>query len=106
MLPTAWAMSFRYAPPEQFRYGEKHLDFRSDIYSLGATTYAVLTSHYPPSAIERMISKTAVIMPRRLNSNISSETEEAILKAIQLEPHQRYASVDDFQRALLFESSE
>jgi serine/threonine-protein kinase len=51
-LPPAKRQSVRHAlllPPEQIR-GEVDIDFRADIYSLGATMYHMVTASHPSTA--------------------------------------------------------
>ena len=105
-FPRALAMSIQYASPEQLNYTKKGLDNRSDVYSLGATAYTALTSQYVPSAIERIFNHTIITPPRQYNSNISDQVESAILKALQLDPQLRFASVDEFRQVFSLEIPE
>ena len=47
----ARAVTPGYSPPEQ--YGQGKTDQRSDVYSLGATLYTLLTGQEPPESVER-----------------------------------------------------
>ena len=79
-----------FSPPEQ--YGTVTTDIRTDIYSLGATMYVLLTEHIPPNSIDRMVSKAELIPPGKINPHIAPFLEECILKAMELNRNMRYQS--------------
>ena len=93
----ARAVTQGYSPPEQ--YGQGITDARSDIYALGATLYALLTGVIPEESLSRRLGKT-LRPPRQINSTISSEVEQVILRALRLEPDRRYQSVRDLKNDL------
>ncbi|MDR1747006.1 MAG: serine/threonine protein kinase [Tannerella sp.] len=62
-----------------------------DIYSLGATMYNLLTGEIPTESILRATKPLA--KPSELNGDISSKTEKVILKAMAINPVERYQSV-------------
>jgi serine/threonine protein kinase len=74
----AKAITPGYSPPEQ--YGGGATDTRSDIYALGATLFTLLTGQEPPESVMRAVKQAEFPRPRELNSDISPQVEEAILK--------------------------
>ena len=69
-----------------------------DIYSLGATMYNLLTGKIPTESILRVTRPFA--RPRELNPAISEQTEQVILKAMEIIPANRYQSVEEMMNAL------
>jgi serine/threonine protein kinase len=92
--------SLPYTPLEQYVDEIGHTDPRSDLYALGATLYHLLTGQEPPSAQARFLDPNVFIPPRRINHTISPEAEGAILLAMALHPHERPASVEEWQATL------
>jgi eukaryotic-like serine/threonine-protein kinase len=97
-LPSMRAMTPGFAPIEQYDGGT---DERSDIYSLGATLYAIVTLHIPPSATERSRRHAALAPPRKYNSKLSSRCEQVIERAMRIEPDDRYQSAADMYEDLI-----
>jgi serine/threonine-protein kinase len=93
----ARAVTPGYSPVEQ--YGQGTTDARTDVYALGATFYSLLTGQVPPESIQIKMG-TPLILPRALNSTISENTNNAILKAMQVEPENRFEGAADFKEAL------
>ncbi len=82
-----------FSPPEQ--YGTVTTDARTDIYSLGATMYVLLTEHIPPNSIDRVISRVELTPPAAINSVISPALEACILKAMELSRNNRYQTAEE-----------
>ncbi|MHC4698770.1 MAG: protein kinase domain-containing protein, partial [Planctomycetota bacterium] len=84
-----------YMSPEQIAVGRAPLDHRTDIYSLGATVYELLTLQPPfPGArrdqvIAQIIGKEPK-SPRRYNRRIPVDLETICLKAMEKDPDRRY----------------
>jgi serine/threonine protein kinase/Tfp pilus assembly protein PilF len=84
-----------YMSPEQIAVGRAPLDHRTDIYSLGATLYELLTLQ-PPFPGERRDQIIAQIIskepkpPRRLNKKVPVDLETICLKAMEKDPDRRY----------------
>ncbi|HZR44058.1 MAG TPA: protein kinase [Ktedonobacteraceae bacterium] len=72
---------------------------QSDIYSMAATMYLLLTNRLPPAAIHRSMQDT-LIAPRQLNPALSPKIERALLKALSLQASDRYQSMREFADAL------
>ncbi len=95
--------TLRYMAPEQLR-GEA--DHRSDIYSLGLTLYELLTFRPAHADVDRrqliMQPNTYVepTRPRRLNPSIPLDLETIVLKAIAVEPHDRYQTAGELEADL------
>ena len=90
----------RYMSPEQVSADGSQIDGRSDIYSLGATLYELLTLQ-PPHIGETHDQILAALLskepkrPRRIDPSIPLDLETICLKALEKEPLQRYHSATD-----------
>jgi WD40 repeat protein len=93
-----------YAAPEQAcRTGV--VGPRSDVYSLGALLYHLITGRSPfqgdtIDAILRQVAAEEPVAPRRLNPSISRDLETLCLKCLEKESTRRYASAGDLARDL------
>jgi eukaryotic-like serine/threonine-protein kinase len=101
--------TLRYMSPEQALARHALVDHRTDIYSLGATLYELLTLHPVLKGVDRQDLIRQIIheeprLPRSINRDIPMELETIVLKALAKEPQERYASAqelqDDLQRFL------
>jgi eukaryotic-like serine/threonine-protein kinase len=90
-----------YTPLEQYGGDAGHTDVRSDIYSLGATLYHLLTHQPPIDAKQRFLNPGRLQAIRTLNPKISPQTDRAIMAAIALHPDRRPNSIDEFRDMLL-----
>ena len=68
----------------------------SDVYSLAATLYELLTGIVPASADKRNNNTQAFVMPRGMNSKITEGVEKAIVLGMQLQPSDRPQLVTDW----------
>lgn len=86
-----------YMAPEQIRGGER--DKRTDIYALGALLYAVLTCRPPSDGDTDAMLQAAVsgdiVPPTERGSGVPESLSAVVMKAMALDPADRYASVSD-----------
>ncbi len=94
----------QYMSPEQAT-GEREIDARSDIYSLGAVTYEMLTGEPPfsgPTA-QAIIAKVITTDPGSMGArrrSIPQHVEDAVLTALEKVPADRFGSAAEFADAL------
>lgn len=93
--------SLPYTPIEQYAGELGHTSVRSDLYSLGATLYHLLTAHPPASAQDRFLDPDTLRPPSQINPSISPGVERAVLAALALHPKERPESVAAWSKMLL-----
>jgi serine/threonine protein kinase/tetratricopeptide (TPR) repeat protein len=89
-----------YMSPEQITAGRAPLDHRTDIYSLGATLYELLTLQPPFSGARRDQVIAQIIgkepkPPRSINRRIPPDLETICLKMMEKDPDKRYQTAGD-----------
>ena len=101
--PGAVAGTPYYISPEQIR--NERIDDRTDIYSLGATMYHMVTGSVPfsgksaPAVMAKHLHE-APIPPRQLNPKISRGLEAIILKCMAKNPSNRFQTPGELLAAL------
>jgi hypothetical protein len=90
--------------PEQAT-GGRELDERSDIYSLGAVAYYVLTGRPPfdeGSGIGALIAhaRDPVVPPSLVRSGIPDDLERVVLRCLAKDPAERFPDAETLERAL------
>ncbi len=91
-----------YAPLEQIQ--GLGTDSRSDLYSLAATLYHLMTGVKPPDALTRAAALVngqpdPLLKASESNSEISPDIDEVLAKAMAQNREQRYATAVDMRRA-------
>jgi serine/threonine protein kinase len=101
--------TLRYMSPEQALAQRTVVDHRTDVYSLGATLYELLTLEpvfrgRDRQELLRQIAFEEPLPPRRNNRAVPAELETIVLKALEKRPAERYVSAqelaDDLARFL------
>jgi len=95
----ARAMTMGFSPPEQ--YGAARTDVRTDIYSLGATLYTALTGLTPEDSLAQTMDQVELTPVRERNPKISKRVSEAVEKALQVHPNDRFQLAVEFKNELL-----
>ena len=100
--------SVHYISPEQAKGGR--VDNRSDLYSLGVVMYEMMSGRPPydgdsPVAVAIQHINGGAAMPSTINPNIPGGLEQIIMRAMALDPNNRYGSaaqmlvdMDDFRK--------
>jgi serine/threonine protein kinase/tetratricopeptide (TPR) repeat protein len=106
-LPGSALGTPAFMSPEQARGEIDRLGPRSDVYSLGATLYCLLTGKAPQEEddlgeVLRRVQRGELTPPRRIDPSIDPALEAACLKAMAFRPEDRYAGcrtlTDDIER--------
>jgi tRNA A-37 threonylcarbamoyl transferase component Bud32 len=92
-----------YMSPEQADLGD--LDGRSDIYSLGAVAYFLLTGQPPfvrGSAVQTLAAHLgeAVVPPDRLRAEVPADLQAVLLRCLEKEPAGRFQDAASLEQAL------
>lgn len=99
--------TIRYMSPEQASGNPALVDRRSDVYSLGAVLYELITlspvlQSSDRQALLRELDASDPTLPSRLDSHIPRDLETIVLKALAKNAHERYLTAqemaDDLQR--------
>ena len=94
----------QYMAPEQ-AMGERSIDARSDIYSLGAVTYEMLSGDAPftGSTAQAIVAQVITSAPRPLTAqrkSVPAYVEYAVMTALEKLPADRFTSAKEFAGAL------
>src|SRR2546428_5431672 len=94
-----------YMSPEQVR-GSAEADARSDIYSLGAVLYELITGKKPfegDSAFSIMVAhvEKTPMPPIEVEPNVPPSLNRAILRSLEKNPSRRFPSAEQFRQALI-----
>jgi serine/threonine protein kinase/predicted Zn-dependent protease len=97
--------TLRYMSPEQASAKRGLIDQRTDIYSLGATLYELLTLQpaFPEKDRHQLLAQIATEEPRpprRLNPAIPKDLETIVLKSMAKSPPDRYTTAEELAEDL------
>ncbi len=92
-------LTIGYSPVEQYVTNGTRGPW-TDIYSVGAILYKMLTGITPPDAMERSV-KDELIMPSKIVRNLDKNIENTILNAMNIRVTDRTKSVDEFMNNLI-----
>src|SRR6266567_4726617 len=86
-----------YAPPELF---SGRVEPASDVYSLGATMFHLLTGSDPQDNPLLIFDFTKNPRPRQIAPSISSEMEHILMRAVEYKPEDRFHTAGELRDAL------
>lgn len=89
-----------YMPPEQAAGNTDEIGPRSDVYSIGAVLYCLLTARPPfqtenPIETLKLVTDRSPVPPGELNPGIPRDLETICLKCLEKELSRRYQSADE-----------
>jgi len=102
--PGTFSGSPLYMCPEQVT-SYHHLDARSDIYSLGAVAYYLVTGRPPfvagnPWEVIAAHARDAIVPPTDLNPAVPPDLELVIIRCLAKKPANRFPDVESLEKAL------
>lgn len=86
-----------FSPLEQ--YSNENIGPWSDVYAMAATIYYCITGKLPPKATDRAVADT-IQTPSSLGIKINSKQEKALMRALSMNPEDRFQSMAEFGKAL------
>jgi serine/threonine-protein kinase len=86
-----------YAPPELF---SGRAESRSDVYSLGATMFHLLTGADPQDNPLLIFDFSKNPRPRQIAPGLSTEMERLLMRSVEYKPEDRFRSAGEFRDAL------
>ena len=94
-----------YMPPEQAAGRSQELSPASDVYSLGATLYELVTGRPPfraetPASTLLQVLNAEPVSPRLLNPALDRDLETICLKCLEKEPRRRYQTTGELAEEL------
>ncbi len=94
-----------YMPPEQASGRPDQVGPASDVYSIGAILYELLTGRPPfrgesPLATLQQVLNEEAIQPSKLNPNAPPDLDAICLKCLEKRPERRYSSASDLAEDL------
>jgi protein phosphatase len=96
-IPADFAVTEGYSPPEAYGLVGGVIGKLSDIYSLGASIYSMITGKVPTLSRESFFTFQP---PSEVNSSVDPSLEKIVLKTVKKEPSERFQSVDYLIQAL------
>ena len=102
-IKSIYGYTPNYAPLEQMR--GRGTDPRSDLYSLAATLWTLMTGKVPPDALSRVAEKEdgnpdPLRLAHEINPQVPTSVSEVLQRAMSLSPSQRHATAGDLRNAL------
>ena len=87
-----------YAPPELYQRKSRQGPW-TDIYPVGAMLYRVIVGRVPDESINRAV-RDEMVPPKELVENLPDYVNNAIMRAMAVNPKHRFQNVDQFEEAL------
>lgn len=83
-----------FAPPEQYTKISEQGPW-TDVYAVGATLYYLVTGQKPEESTNRKTNDT-LLEPIEINPDLPKYLSDGIMKAMAIEPHLRFETIDEF----------
>lgn len=86
-----------FSPLEQ--YSNDNIGPWTDVYAMAATIYYCITGKVPPKSTDRAVTDT-LQAPSALGIKFNPKQEKALMRAMSLDPKERFQSMEEFGKAL------
>jgi len=98
LIPEERAVTPGFSAPESYGIGDGKMDFRSDIYSVGASLYNLMSGKTP--LLEQRENFFVFPPFRELKIKVEPAIEKVIMKAVNKKMEERYETINEFGEAL------